>query len=153
MLIRRVDRIIKSPTVKYIWGYQFDGANRYPLAVYQPSETLPEYRTSKILSSGCGTNCNNWPSQIEAFVKLKFIPAKAPDDLILIDNLDALALGMQATKLSDAYASQESEQMMSRAIRDLNLDLRDKLPIDQIPVRFEPFGTASLNRRKIGNMT
>lgn len=152
MLIRRVDRIIKDPTVRYVFGYQFDGANRFPLAVYAPSETLPEYRTSKIISSSCGSNCNQWPSQIEAFVKLKFIPAKNPDDLILIDNLDALSLGMQATKLNDSYDSQGSETMMARAVHDLNLDLRDKLPIDEIPVRFEPQGTASLRRQRIGYM-
>jgi hypothetical protein len=89
---------------------------------------------------------------INAFVKLQFVEASSPDDLILIDNLDALALGMQAAKLSDAYDSGGSEGMMSRAVRELNLDLRDKLPIDQIPVRFSPQGTAHLDKINIGMM-
>jgi hypothetical protein len=144
-----VSRIIKDPTDGIIWGYQFDGINLFPLATYQPSETLPEYRTSKIVQSGCGTNCNQWPNQISALVKLQHIPVKNDDDLILIDNLEAIALAIQSVKLSDAYDSAGSEGMLSRAIHSLNLELRDKLPIDTVPVRFAPFGTATLNRRRI----
>lgn len=153
ILIRRIDRVIKDPTSHAVYLYQFDGANMFSLAVYEPSETLPEYRTSKIQSSGCANNCNQWPSQIDVFVKLKFIKAARPDDLILINNLDALAMAMQAVKLNDAYDSQGSETMMARAIHEMNLDLRDKLPIDQIPVNFSPQGTAHLSRRKIGLIT
>jgi hypothetical protein len=83
---------------------------------------------------------------------LEFVKATRPDDLILIDNLDALALGMQSAKLADAYDSQGAETMMARAVHELNLDLRNKLPIDQIPVRFSPQGTASLRRLKIGSI-
>jgi hypothetical protein len=83
---------------------------------------------------------------------LEFVKATRPDDLILIDNLDALALGMQSAKLADAYDSQGAETMMARAVHELNLDLRNKLPIDQIPVRFSPQGTAHLRRQKIGSM-
>lgn len=152
ILIRRIDRVIKDPTSRNVYMYQFDGANKFSLATYEPSETLPEYRTSKIQSSGCGSNCNQWPAQIDAFVKLKFVKVSRPDDLILIDNLDALAIGMQAIKLNDAFDSQNSEVMMSRAVHEMNLDLRDKLPIDEIPVRFEPQGTAHLARQRIGYM-
>lgn len=146
-LIRRVDRIIKDVTDGPVYGYQFDGANQFPLATYAPSETLPDYRTSQ-LTHGCSC-C---PSRIAAFIKLEFIKATRPDDLILIDNLDALALGMQACKLNDAFDSQGSEVMMQRACHELNLDLRNKLPIDEIPVRFSPQGTAHLRRLKIGSM-
>lgn len=146
-LIRRVDRIIKDVTDGPVYGFQFDGSNRFPLATYAPGETLPDYRTSRL---NCGSTC--CPTHIAAFVKLEFIKATRPDDLILIDNLDALALGMQSAKLSDAFDSQGAEGMMARAVHELNLDLRNKLPIDTIPVRFQPFGTASLRRQKIGYM-
>jgi len=146
-----VDRVIKSVTDGPVYGYQFDGINQFALATYAPSETLPSYRTSKIEGTGCGTtNCNIWPTQISAFIKLEFVAAKRPDDLILIDNLDALALGMQSVKLGDSYDSQGSEGMMARAVHELNLDLRNKLPIDQTPVRFAPYGTARLERRRVG---
>jgi len=142
-----VDRVIKSVTDGPVYGYQFDGINQFALATYAPSETLPDYRTSRL---NCGQTC--CPSHIAAYVKLEFIKATRPDDLILIDNLDAVALGMQSAKLSDAFDSQGAEGMMQRAVHELNLDLRNKLPIDTVPVRFQPFGTASLNRQKIGKM-
>lgn len=150
MLIRRVDRIVKDQTSKKVFGYQFDGSNLFPLAEYQPTETLPEYRTSKIFSTGCRTNCDQWPAQISALVKLKHIPVQNDDDLIVIDNLEAIALAIQSVKLSDSFDSAGAEAMLSRAIHSLNLQLREKLPIDQIPINFAPQGTARLIRQKIG---
>jgi len=145
--LQRVDRIIKDVTDGPVYGFQFDGIHQWPLATYAPSETLPDYRTSRV---SCGTAC--CPTQISAFIKLEFIKATRPDDLILIDNLDALALGMQSAKLSDAFDSQGAEAMMARAVHELNLDLRNKLPIDTVPVHFSPQGTAHLRRLKIGSM-
>lgn len=147
MLIKRVDRVIKDVTSHPIYLYQFDGSRRFPLAIYQPSETLPEYRSSRI--TGGHTCC---PSQISALVKLQHVPIINDDDLVIIDNLEALALAIQSLKLSDAYDSAGAEGMMSRAIHSLNLQIRNRLPIDTIPVRFAPQGTAHLRRQKIGSM-
>lgn len=147
-----VDRVIKSVTNGPTYSYQWDGINLFPLATYEPSETLPEYRTSRIESTGCGTNCNSWPSQISAFVKLQFVPVSHDDDEVQIDNLEALALGIQSIKLSDSFDSGGAEAMMSRAVHILNLSLRTKLPIDQIPVNFSPQGTARLEKVRIGMM-
>ncbi len=146
-----VDRVIKDPTDGPVYGYQFDGINQFALATYAPSETLPDYRTSRIESSGCGgQNCNIWPNQISAFVKIQFIRPVHDDDEVQIDCIEALALAIQSIKVGDAYDSQGAEGMMLRAVRVLNLQLRNKLPIDQIPVRFAPFGTAHLSQRRIG---
>jgi hypothetical protein len=144
-----VDRVIKDPTDGPIYGYQWDGVRQFALATYAPSETLPDYRTSRIQTSGCGTNCDNWPTQISAFVKIQFIPVVHDDDEVQIDSLEALALAIQSIKLGDAFDSIGAETMMRRAIHTLNLQLRNRLPIDTIPVRFAPFGNATLNRRRI----
>ncbi len=145
-----VDRVIKDITDGPVYGYQFDGINIFPLATYSPSETLPDYRTSRIETSGCATNCCQWPKQISAFVKLQFIPVVHDDDEVQIENIEALALGFQSIKLGEAYDSQGAETMMGRAVRTLNLQLRNKLPVDTIPVKFLPFGTARLERHRIG---
>jgi hypothetical protein len=150
ILFDNVDRIIKDVTDGPIYSYQWDGANLFPLATYAPSETLPDYRTSRIESTGCVTNCAVFPSQISALVKLQFIPVVHDDDQVQIENVEAQALAIQSIKLSDAFDSAGAEQMMARAVHVLNLELRTKLPIDQIPVRFAPQGTAHLSRRKIG---
>src|SRR5262249_46944155 len=98
ILIDNVDRIIKDVTDGPVYGYQWDGANLFPLATYAPSETLPEYRTSRIQTSGCTNNCNVWPSQISAFVKIEFIPVVHDDDEVQIDCIEALALAIQSIK-------------------------------------------------------
>lgn len=152
ILFDNVDRVIKDPTDGPVYVRQFDGNNFFNMATYAPSETLPDYRTSRIQSSGCTNNCSQWPSQISAFVKLQFIPVVHNDDEILIDNVEALALAIQSIRLGDAYDSSGSETMLSRAVHVLNLQLRNKLPVDQIPVHFDPFGTAKLSRQKIGRM-
>lgn len=145
-----VDRVIKDPTNGPVYGYQWDGINLFPLATYAPSETLPDYRTSRIQSSGCGgTNCNIWPNQISAFVKLQFIPVIHDDDEVQVDCPEALALGIQSIKMGDSYDSGGSEGMMARACHILNLQIRNKLGNDTIPVRFAPYGTARLERRRI----
>jgi len=145
-----VDRVIKGVTDGPVYGYQFDGINLFALATYAPQETLPDYRTSKIHSSGCITNCSTWPKQIAAFVKLQFVPVVHDDDEVQIDNLEALALAMQSIKNSDAYDSNGAETLMGRAVHVLNLSLRTKLPIDQVPVRFKPYGTSDLYKQRIG---
>lgn len=152
MLFRRIDRVIKQPTVRPVYGYQFDG-NLWPLSVYQPSETLPDYRTERLVWSHCPTtNCQQWPSQISALVKLQFIPVENDDDQVLIGNVNALFYAMQSIKLGDAFDVAGGGSLMARAVRELNNELREKLPDDQIPVRFKPWGTATLERQGIGRM-
>jgi hypothetical protein len=142
-----IDRIIKDPTVGPVYGYQTDGVNTFPLATYAPDETLPSYRTSRLIHSG--PHC---PSQISAFVKLNFIPVVNDNDEVQIDCIQALALAIQSIKLGDAFDSAGAEGMMARAVHTLNQQLRNKLQNDTIPVRFSPQGTAHLRRQRIGSM-
>ena len=151
-LIRRVDRIIKDPTDGPIYGYQFDGATRYELAVYEPSETVPEYRTANI-QGGCGhsnRNCGCPARQFSALVKLQFVPVEHDSDVLGCDDIHAVALMVQAIKQSDSYDHAGAESAISRAVHEANMRLRDKLPIDSIPVRVAYQGTADLRRQKIG---
>ena len=151
-LIRRIDRVIKEETDGPVRGYQFDGGTLYDLASYDASETNPDYRKSRI-TGGCGSSRPGCcPSQITALVKLAFVPAKYDDDLILIENLDALALAVQSIKMSDAFDSDEAEKLMLRAVHECNLDLRNRLPLDQTQISFKPFGTADLRRNRIGRL-
>lgn len=152
-LVRSLGRVIKDPTDGPVHGYQFDGATLYNLASYDSSETLPDYRQSKIVSGCCVTGASGNPSQISALVKLAFVPVVNDDDQVLIDNVDALALAMQSIKESDAYDSEGAEKLMLRAVHVLNLQLRESLPIDSIPTKVSYHGTAHLWKRKIGSLT
>jgi hypothetical protein len=150
-LIRRIDQVIKDPTDGPIRMYQFDGATLYDMAMYDASETVPEYRQSKIMAA-CGPTSGCCQTQLTALAKLNFIPVQHDDDIILIDNVDALAIGMQSLKQSDAYDHAGAETAMARAVHTLNLDLRSKLPIDQIPVKVNYFGVNPTVRTRIGQV-
>ncbi len=153
-LVRRVDRILKDTTDGPVHGYQFDGATLYDLAHYDPAETSPAYRTSKIMG-GCNATANGngcCHSQISALVKLAYVPVQYDDDVILIDDLDALAMVMQAINQSDNYDADQFEKMILLAVRELNATLRNVLPIDTTKVSFKPQGTADLRRQSIGRL-
>ena len=153
MTFRHLDRVIKDVTLRPLTVTQFDGTNEFPMATWRAGETTPSYRSSKLLRTHCSTvNCQQFPARIEALVKLEFVPVVFDDDLVLIDNLDALALGIQAMKLGDAYDFDGKAKAMTHAIHQLNLQLRNKFPIDQTPARVRVFGTADLRRQGIGQL-
>jgi len=80
--------------------YSYDvpsGANVKSLAIYEPDETLPEYRRYLIpgLSNmGANNECNNDCDQhkVDLLVKLAFIPVSRDTDYLIIENRAALRL-------------------------------------------------------------
>lgn len=150
--IRHVTRVIKEVTNGPVYVYQYDAVANLlrDLAVYQASETLPSYRTTR-LPNFCG--CQSGPQKISALVKIQFIAAVNDNDLIGVDNIDAIAMMMQALKLGDAYDPEQKRKMEAEAVRELNLELRTRLPLDQIPVEIAPFGTAVPSRHAISRFT
>lgn len=109
------------------------------LAAYQPGETSPSYRTSRInpINSICATTDQYGRKirQAEALVKLRYVPALVDEDFLLISNVDALALGISALNLEQANDDAGAEIKTQKAIRELNMELRDKLPGPQTVVR------------------
>lgn len=149
--IRHITRVIKEVTDGPVYAYQYDAFNdvNLDLAVYEASETNPDYQTTRLGGCYAGACCGR-PKMISALVKLKFIPARFDNDLVIIDNEDAIAMMMQAIKFDDAYDADQKRKMEAEAVRELNLQLRAKLPLDQIPVTLSPFGTATPRRHAIG---
>lgn len=150
--LRHIYRIIKEVTTGPVYGYQYDAVNDVllDLAIYAPNETNPAYRTTHLRGGCSGTACSTNPQQITALVKLEFVPVVNDNDLVQIDNLDAIAQMMQAIKLDDAYDPDQKRKMEAEAIRELNLELRTRLPVDQIPIELSPFGTALPCRHGVG---
>lgn len=151
-----VTRVEKEETEGVVRLYQYDATNDVliDMAYYEPTETSPAYQVSKIIgASGCScdSSCSGL-KRVAALVKLQFVPVVNDKDIIQIENLDALALMMQALKLSDQYDVKTKQAMELDAVRELNLELRNRLPIDQIPVNVMPFGTALPVHHGIGRM-
>ena len=74
------------------------------------------------------------------------------DDIVQIENLDALKLAIQAIKTGEGYNHEEAEKAMLRAVHELNLDLYDKYPLQQTPISVNAFGTALPRRAGIGTI-
>jgi hypothetical protein len=79
--------------------------------------------------------------QFEALVKLQYIPVAMDNDFLVIDNLDALALAIQAIKAEETNDDDLAEKKWFKAIQDLNFELRDKSPSDQFVVRSRVMGS------------
>jgi hypothetical protein len=145
MLVREITRVVKEPTQGVVRLFQYDPVENVLVdcAVYDPSETNPDYRVSRLhgfVGRGC-CNCSGVKS-IKALVKLQFIKVQVDNDLVIIDNEDAIALAIQAIKAGESGKIAKSNGFEASAIHDLNLQLRDKFPLDQTPISYNPFGSA-----------
>lgn len=150
MKVKSIDRVLKDRTAGMINLYQYDadGDQLIDCAAYEPSETNPTYQRT-IVNAGL---YNQWMAgnadgrccavPYTALVKMKFIPAYHDEDVIVVDNLDALKLMITAIKMGDAGDIDGKRSYEADAVRELNLQLRNIMPLDQIPVSVNPFGKA-----------
>ena len=154
--VSRISKPITSGPIRY---FQVDAVNNVllDLVTHDPSETNPMYRHSRIQGlrspNACNTsNACSGLKTVDALVKLEFIPVVNDTDLILIENLDALKDMVQAIRKKEAGQIQAATALEVSAIHDLNLQLRDKFPNTQTPVNVMPYGTARLERQRIGTL-
>lgn len=162
MQFREITRVLKDATQGPVDCYQYDAVNNVllDLAHYQASETSPSYIHTVIKNFHRACHCNSRtnpitttisrPRQVTALVKLRFIPVVNDDDLVLIDNLGALKQMILAIKKEDAGDANGFAEYLKLAINELNVDLRDKIPLDQIPVNVMSMGTAIPSKAGIG---
>jgi hypothetical protein len=146
-LVTTVKSVKRMATEGMAYVYQYDGVNNvlYDLAVYEPNETNPSYRVSKILNLENTTayedSYGRKVRQIEALVKLRFIPVENDRDFLLIDDMDALAFGIQAVKFDEANDPENAEKYWAKAIRELNFESRDKNPGQQFVSKVRVMGS------------
>lgn len=147
MLIKRISSVVKEATQANIIVYEYESSTGYQrdIALYEPSETHPNYRRS-IIDGFCNfpgpleeSNGVRW-KKIEALVKLKFVEVSSDEDFLPISNLDAIKFAIQAIKLEEANQDDEAEVKIAKAIRELNFELRDKNPGPQTTVKINPIG-------------
>lgn len=142
--VRRIDRVLKQETTAPVtmYAYNSDADVLEELATYDPGETNPVFIRYN-LSADCGYGTESGASCSEAkplvaLVKLRFVPVKTGTDLVLVDNLDALKEMIQSVKLGEAGNPEEAAKFEARALRELNMGLRNGGD-DSIPVSVEPF--------------
>jgi len=132
---------VKEVTEGRVFMYEVDPstASLHDLAVYEPDETNPAYRCHIVQNWGgvpyfTDTNGRRI-RQVEALVKLEFIPVRTDDDFCLIDNIEALKFGFQSFRLSEANDDAGAEAKIILAIRELNMEIRDREPGLQTTIR------------------
>jgi hypothetical protein len=144
-LVTKIDAVVRQPTVSPAYLYEYDPATTLlrMLAAYEPSETNPSYRQMRIPSNvGCcrvdENGENRW--QVDALVKLNFIPAVSDNDFLAISNMDAIAMAIQSIKARRANDLALARESMKDAIETLNFELRNKSPSDQLVVKVDAMG-------------
>ncbi len=144
---RRITSVIKDRTEGFVFLYEYDPNTTLlrDLAMYEPSETNPRYRKSKIsnfcsIPSQCQQSDGVTQRSIEALVKLQFIPVVTDSDWLFVDNLDALKFMIQCIRLEDANDSDKARGKFYQAIEELNMESREKNPGAQTTIRVNPTG-------------
>jgi hypothetical protein len=138
--VRRIDYVIKEQTELPVDCYAYNAAADVleELAHYEPSETKPQY-SSYFLNlhwPTCGTgaiqpNCCSSKRGVLLRVKLKFIPAQHPTDILPIDNTDVLRYMIQAIKAGESGNFEELQKWQAAAVKEGNLELSDAIPDEE----------------------
>ena len=148
--VRRIDRVLKDKTQGEVFVYAYYAAEDKleNIATYEPGETNPSLTKYHLNASCCGSStasgtCGDIKSII-ALVKLRYVPVEFDNDVVLIENLDALKLMILSLRAEEAGNRRDKNGFESDAIRELNLQLRDDMPEDQTPVDLGEFGGTSV---------
>jgi len=131
--------------MSYLYQVDPSSGDLLMLGEYQPGETNPSYRVSHIenVCSICAKK-DAYGREMRygtALVKLAFIPALTDDDWVLLSNLDALRLGIQALRLEQANDDVQAEIKWRKSIAELNMEIRDRDPALQTVVVTNDFGS------------
>jgi hypothetical protein len=144
---QKVTRILKDVTLGNVRMYMLDSNGiQSDMAVYQPQETSPDYPRSRIRGfrqGACGLQ------QVEALVKLSFIPVVNDSDVVLIENIDALADMIQSKIYAEAGNTAQAMAFEQMAFRELNYQMRERFPDEQFIVNFRPFGNDALSGGRV----
>lgn len=123
----RLVRVIKPVTNGHVRLYEYNtttSANVQALAVYEPDETLPEYRKSYIPSLGTETSGDCQNSKVEVAAKLRYIPVSGDNDFIMLGNLRALVEMTRALRKYESDLINEAQAYEATAVRYLEEELR-----------------------------
>lgn len=125
------------------------------LLTMEPSELTAWYRRYYFNGLPLGCCVNDTTAQITGIAKLDLIPVRVDSDYCLLQNLEAMIEEAQSMRLSRAdtlQAKQMAAEKHHQAIGLLNGELGHYIGRDQVAVQFSPFGSARLERRKIGTL-
>jgi hypothetical protein len=151
-----IQKDITSGPVQYFTVDATTGVETAILTM-DPGETVAGYRRYYLngLPANCCSGGSAQPIQVEGMAKLELIPVVVDTDYLLIQNPEAIIAECKSIRYGDmdsAAGKSMSEAHHKEAIRLLQGEIIHYLGKEQPAVVYEPFGSARLERVKIGMM-
>lgn len=140
--ISQVTGIIKPVTNGYVYLYVYgaDGAV-YHIGTYAPKDTTPTFRRYKIpipcgleQPTNAGVQCGRW---VRGRCRRRFVPITQDNDFLLIPNLPAMKLMVQAVYYSESNDPQGYQTAKAGAVTILNDEAKSYIGLQ----RQKPFIT------------
>ncbi len=157
VFVRHIDYVIKDPTECPIDCYALNSATGLleEMAHYEPTETLPEYKkyflTQNFPNWGTGTvagpGCCGVKRGVILRVKLKFIPAQVPTDILFVSNEDAIKKMVMSIKEEESGNFEAAKQWEMDAVHEGNLQIADQIPEEQFAVTNNVLGAHTWNQQ------
>lgn len=147
--VRHIDYVVRDKTTCMVDVYAYNATTNLleDIAHYQPSETTPTYTRYKLSipwpSCGTGTvqpNCCGTKRGVVMMVKLRFIDAQDPEDLVVVPCVDALKLMIMAIIREDAFDQAGARAFEKDAIEVMNRELENNSPDEVFSVSNESLG-------------
>jgi hypothetical protein len=113
------------------------------LAIYNGGETNPRFLYSKLANP-----CISMP--VSALVKIGFSAVSQDSDIIPLDNVDAIKSMVQSIRSREAGDVEVANAQEKDAMRRLVAQVNSRFPLEQMVVRFQPFGSDDLSRQTVG---
>lgn len=138
--VRHIDYIIRDATQCFISLYAYDVANDVleDIGQYEPTDTEPSFVRQRLTLAPpvCGaaissTGCCSGRAGVLAMVKLRHIDVAYDNDLLVMDNLDALKMEIMSIKSEESGNFNEKRQWESAAVEVLNRDLEINSPDEE----------------------
>ena len=109
---RQISQVYKPETKGYVSLYAFNPSTNYMyfLAKMHPKETTPHYRRYRV------TNCDSCAHCILALVRLRYIKPTAAEDILPVQNLDAIKFMLMALKEEDSRAASAADVLEQKAV-------------------------------------
>jgi hypothetical protein len=155
-----ISGIQKDVTNGDVQFYQVDptSGDEILLLTMEPSETTASYRRyylSALPRSCCPPPNSTGSVSVVAICKLELVPVTYDTDYLLIQNLEALTEECQSIRYSEMdtpSAKQMAAERHAQAIRLMNGELNHYIGAEQPAIGFRPFGSATLQRQRIGQL-
>jgi hypothetical protein len=110
-----------------LWVYNVTTPFLYLVGNYGPNEVNPQYLFSQLSSV-----INPSWKFVEALVKIKPLPVTNPNDIIPLNNIEAIKAMVQSIRFSEAGDLANAQKYEVDSVHRLNMELNTKYPLDQI---------------------